>query len=77
MGMGSTDQKFVVCVNNDGYPVSLELKKIYLSLPDEKAKKHGMVRVVDESGEDYLYPTRFFVPIKLPMAVREVFRHAA
>ena len=67
--------EFVVCINNEGYPASLE--KIYRTLPDEKAKKHTMLRVVDESGEDYLYPERFFVPIKLPQAAEEAFLHAA
>lgn len=69
--------EFVVCINNQGYPASLELRKIYRTLADEKAKKHNMLRVVDESGEDYLYPERFFVPIKLPQAAEEAFLHAA
>jgi len=73
----SPDQQFVVCVNNDGYSVSLERRKIYLTLPDDKAKEHDLLRVVDESGEDYLYPARFFVAIKLPQALREVFQRAA
>lgn len=60
--------QFVVCINNEGYPASLELRKIYRVLPDEKAAKHSLMRVVDESGEDYLYPERFFVPIQLPEA---------
>ena len=69
--------QFVVCINNEGYPASLELRKIYKTLPDEKAAKHSLMRVVDESGEDYLYPDRFFVPIQLPQAAEEAFLHAA
>jgi hypothetical protein len=69
--------QFVVCINNEGYPASLELRKIYRLLPDEKAGKHSLMRVVDESGEDYLYPEGFFVPIQLPQAAEEAFLHAA
>lgn len=46
---------FVVCIGNDGYPASLEAGKIYVSIPDADAEKHGLIRVIDESGEDYLY----------------------
>ena len=65
--------QFAVCIDNAGYPASLELRKIYQVLPDEKAAKHNLVRVIDESGEDYLYPQRFFVPIELPPAAEEAF----
>jgi hypothetical protein len=57
-------------VRNTGYPASLELRKVYRLLSDEQAAKHRQVRVVDESGEDYLYPEGYFVPIKLPQQVR-------
>jgi hypothetical protein len=77
MNTEKSQAEFVVCINNEGYPASLELRKIYRTLPDEKAKKHSMLRVVDESGEDYLYPGSFFVPIKLPQAAEEAFLHAA
>jgi len=77
MNTQSGQAQFVVCINNEGYPASLELRKIYLILPDEKAAKHSLMRVVDESGEDYLYPERFFVPIQLPQAAEEAFLHAA
>lgn len=69
--------RFAVCIDNEGYRASLELRKIYLVLPDKKAAKHSLSRVVDESGEDYLYPERFFVPIRLPQALKEAFLHAA
>lgn len=68
--------RFAVCVDNEGYPASLELRKIYRVLPDKKAAKHSLMRVVDESGEDYLYPERFFVSIRLPQALKEAFLHA-
>jgi len=58
--------RFVLCVRNKDYPASLELRKVYRLLPDNLATKHRQVRVVDESGEDYLYPEEYFVPIKLP-----------
>jgi hypothetical protein len=69
--------RFAVCIDNEGYPASLELRKIYRILPDKKAAKHGLMRVVDESREDYLYPERFFVLIRLPQALKEAFLHAA
>jgi hypothetical protein len=55
--------KYVVCVRNDDVPASLELRKIYPVLPDPKSEESGMLRLVDESGEDYLYPRNWFVPI--------------
>ena len=63
--------RFVVCVNNAEYPASLELHKIYRVVPDEEAEGNGDVRVVDESGEDYLYPASRFVAIEVPHAVEE------
>ena len=62
---------FVVCIKNTGYPASLELHKIYRVIPDEDAAEDGDVRVVDESGEDYLYPAVYFAAIKVPAAVEE------
>jgi hypothetical protein len=69
--------RFVVCINNSGYPASLELHKIYLLLPDSDAATDGDVRVIDESGEDYLYPADYFVPIQLPQAVKKSLLRAA
>jgi hypothetical protein len=60
--------RFVLCIRNRDYPASLELRKVYRLLSDERAARHGQVRVIDESGEDYLYPEEYFVPIKLPQA---------
>ena len=72
--MNKHTNEFVVCVRNDGYDVSLELRKIYQVVPDAGAARHRLLRVIDESGEDYLYPRNFFLPIELPKAVeRAVF----
>lgn len=62
-------ERFVVCVNNEGYEASLETRKIYVWLPDAEGEAHGLLRVVDESGDDYLYPKTFFHEIALPQAL--------
>jgi len=67
--------QFVVCINNTEYPASLELHKIYRVVPDDDATADGDIRVVDESGEDYLYPASYFAPIKVPAAVVKLFLH--
>jgi hypothetical protein len=68
MAKRASKQIFVLCVKNDAYPASLELRKIYRSLPDASAKAKGFVRVIDESGEDYLYPEGYFVAVNLSQA---------
>ena len=73
----STEHRFVICIQNEGYPASLELWKVYRVLPDKKAAKHQLIRVIDESGEDYLYSETYFVPIKLPQAVEEALLNAS
>lgn len=67
------ETQFVVCINNQDYQASLEVRKIYQIIPDNRAAEHQFIRVIDESGEDYLYPTTYFVPIALPKAVEAVF----
>ena len=67
--MTRNNREFVVCIRNDDYAASLELRKIYEVLPDPEAAGHGMLRLVDESGEDYLYPKDLFLPISLPDSV--------
>lgn len=67
---------FVVCIKNDGHPASLEVRKLYQFLPDRSAAARGMIRVIDESGEDYLYPEEFFVPIRVPLAAAKAFPRA-
>jgi hypothetical protein len=62
--------EFALCVKNDDCD-DLELRKIYRLLPDEEAAKEGYLRVVDESGEDYLYPESYFVIVKLPLEAQE------
>lgn len=69
-GTSTRERRFVVCVRNAGYPASLERNKIYVAIPDEAAERHGQVRVVDESGEDYLFSADRFVAIEVPSEVR-------
>jgi hypothetical protein len=61
-------RRYLLCVRNEGYPASLEVHKVYNHLPDPEANKHRLIRVIDESGEDYLYPRDFFISIVLPRA---------
>ena len=67
--------RFVVCVNNDDYPASLEVRKIYHAIEDKEAERHNFLRVVDESGEDYLYPAHYFMALPLPDEVEEALTH--
>lgn len=62
----SSKSEFAICINNTEYPASLQLWKVYRVLPDEKGVRHKMLRVIDESGEDYLFSASYFVPVKLP-----------
>src|SRR5947207_11007552 len=64
---------FAVCVKNKGYSASLERRKIYAMIPDTDASRLGHVRIKDESGEDYLYPAEYFVPIKLSASIQSAF----
>jgi hypothetical protein len=70
-------KQLVVCVDNDGYSASLEKRKIYVAFRDADAEKHGLLRIVDESGDDYLYPKTFFRSIALPQSVRKAVLAAA
>ena len=69
-GTSTRARRFVVCVRNTGYGASLEQNKIYVAIPDDDAEGHGQLRVVDESGEDYLFSADRFVAIEVPAAVR-------
>jgi hypothetical protein len=69
--------RFAICVNNSEYPASLELHKVYRVLPDEDAGQEGDLRVVDESGEDYLYPADYFMLLELPREVQRVLLQAS
>lgn len=68
--------QFAVCIQNAAYPASLELHKIYRIIPDENAAQDGDLRVIDESGEDYLYPAACFVVISLPLQTAQVLAHS-
>ncbi|MPZ59557.1 MAG: hypothetical protein GEU91_24395 [Rhizobiales bacterium] len=70
-------KQFVVCVRNEGYLASLEKRKIYIALRDAAAERDGLLRIVDESGEDYLYPKAFFRTIALPLSVKKAVLDAA
>jgi hypothetical protein len=63
-------------VDNSEYPASLELHKIYRVLPDKEAQTDGDMRIIDESGEDYLYPGRYFVPIEVPQETERALMEA-
>jgi hypothetical protein len=67
----------VVCIENEGYEASLEKRKIYIGLRDNRAEKEGLMRVIDESGEDYLYPKSLFRAITLPQTVKRAVLAAA
>lgn len=67
--------QFAVCINNADYPASLELHKIYRVVPDDDAAQDGDLRVIDESGDDYLYPAAWFAIVELPQAVRDSILH--
>ena len=69
--------KFAVCIENEDYEASLELHKIYRVLSDKDAELDGDIRVIDESGEDYLYPADWFVFIELPRSLEKSLLRAA
>lgn len=71
-----TQSRFVLCIRNEDCE-DLEARKIYQVLPDESAAEDGYIRVIDESGEDYVYPQDYFVPIELPQAAEKVLLSAA
>ncbi|MBA2441813.1 MAG: hypothetical protein H0V53_05350 [Rubrobacter sp.] len=63
----NTQVSYAVCVNNEGYPIDLEPLKVYAVLPGEANERDlNLVRVIDETGEDYLYPSSYFIPVELP-----------
>jgi hypothetical protein len=71
MSTANGSARFAICIKHDGYPASLEVRKIYRVLEDLFAEKVGQIRVIDESGEDYLYPRSFFLLVDLPAEVEE------
>ena len=75
--MKRTEPQFVVCIKNKDYAVSLELRKLYQVVADETAAKLHQIRVIDESGEDYLYPQEYFVAVHLPQSAEKAILRAA
>jgi hypothetical protein len=75
--MKRSDPQFVVCVKNEGYGASLELRKLYQLVSDDAAGKLHQIRVIDESGEDYLYPERYFVSVQVPPSAEKAILRAA
>lgn len=73
----SSEHIFAVCVRNDDYPASLEVRKLYQVIVDPSAGAHHYVRVIDESGEDYLYPEDYFMPVELPPSVKDALLQVA
>ena len=75
--MAKAAKNLVICIGNAGYEVSLERRKIHVALPDARAEKLDQIRVIDESGEDYLYPQEYFVVVALPSSIRRAVLQAA
>jgi hypothetical protein len=71
-----SEHPILVCINNTGYEASLEKWKIYQNIPDTQAEKHSEIRIIDEEGEDYLYPAEYFSPITLQESVARSFIEA-
>lgn len=69
--------RFAICVDNSEYPVALERWKIYRVLPDRDAARHDQIRVIDESGKDYLFPAEYFKFVELPSPLRRLYRAKA
>jgi hypothetical protein len=69
--------QFGLCLDNEGYPASLEVGKLYRVIPDDEATSHGYIRVIDESGEDYAYTASRFHLIQLPVAVEKALLSAS
>lgn len=76
MNEANQQQVYAVCITNSDYPVSLELHKLYQVVPDEEAESDGDLRVIDESGEDYLYPMSYFVVVEFPEAIHQVLQES-
>jgi hypothetical protein len=75
--MAKAAKRLYICLDNAGYEVSLERRKIYVAVLDAKAERTGYLRIIDESGEDYLYPAERFIAAELPVSTRRAVLHAA
>lgn len=70
-GKKRASRRYVVCIRNEGNEASLERNKLYVAIPDRRAEADGLIRVIDEDGEDYLYPTDWFVAVAVPKVVEQ------
>lgn len=77
MRIAQENLQFVICIDNAAYPAALERRKIYQVVPDATAATHQLVRIIDESGEDYVYPAQYFLPVTFPPHIQEAILHAA
>jgi len=75
--MNESKSSFFLCIKNRGYAASLQVRTVYRALSDPEAEAHGLLRIVDEFGEDYLFPAGLFVPIEIPKAAEPAFAGAA
>jgi hypothetical protein len=75
--MRTKTEGFAVCLQNSGFPASLEVRKLYPFLKDPEAEAHDLIRVIDESGEDYLYPSKFFRKLSLPSDIQRALQLAS
>jgi hypothetical protein len=73
----SESKRLVVCISNEGFPAALEKRKIYVATDDPASEAHGLIRIIDESGDDYLYPSTLFHPISVPERLRKMLLAAA
>lgn len=71
MAEHKTNKLYALCIDNGGYPESLDVRKVYPVLPDERAAGNDYIRVIDETGEDYLYPAKYFVLVEVPQQAAE------
>lgn len=72
----SSSPRFLICISNEGYAASLDIRKVYEEIPDPDGASENLVRVIDESGEDYLYPRTMFLPVELSSEARAALRRA-
>jgi hypothetical protein len=73
----NSGDRFVICIGNEGYPASIERRKVYQEIPDPDAAQQNLIRVIDESGEDYLFPRELFLPIELSAEARDAILRAS
>lgn len=77
MTMEQHELRFVICIDNTDYPAALERRKIYQVILDDRAARHNLLRVIDESGEDYMYPQGYFIPVDFAPSIQQALLHAA